>query len=271
MRPLLRRFCNAPAGYLTGNKDIKPLRIDDKIAINQDSFVFRCVFDPDLRLGVPIGHHVRIHFADKKLEEGRTFTPISDLQALGKVDFLVKVYRPTPDFPKGGAMTQYLDSLKVGEEIHVSGPRGKYQYLGNGSFEFKNLKLTRDFSQVSFIAGGSGITPIFQILKNLQKQDQTKFNVLYSNKTPADILLKKPLDKLAAATPNLNLQYSVDRQASGWSGQVGRPDEKWLETHLPSPDDEDHLIFICGPKQMNEAVRQMLVKLGHPEHNIYFY
>lgn len=37
-------------------------------------------------------------------------------------------------------MTQYLNSLKIGETIDVRGPSGKLVYLGDGKLSMKNLR-----------------------------------------------------------------------------------------------------------------------------------
>jgi len=48
---------------------------------------------------------------------------------------LIKVYRKNthPKFPEGGILSQYLESLKVGDKIQISGPLGKLSYHGNGN------------------------------------------------------------------------------------------------------------------------------------------
>lgn len=45
-----------------------------------------------------------------------------------------------PKFPEGGKMSQYLDSLKIGDSIDVRGPSGRLMYLGNGNFSIKVLR-----------------------------------------------------------------------------------------------------------------------------------
>ena len=37
-----------------------------------------------------------------------------------------------PRFPDGGKMSQYLDSLNVGDTIDIRGPEGKVAYIGRG-------------------------------------------------------------------------------------------------------------------------------------------
>ncbi len=65
-------------------------------------------------------------------------------------------------------MTNYLNNLDLGQSITVRGPFGKLTYLGDGNFKilkkFKPLTfLEKRYSKVGMIAGGSGITPFFQV------------------------------------------------------------------------------------------------------------
>lgn len=65
-------------------------------------------------------------------------------------------------------MTNYINNLELGQTITVRGPFGKLNYLGDGNFKilkkFKPLTfLEKRYSKVGMIAGGSGITPFFQV------------------------------------------------------------------------------------------------------------
>lgn len=47
-----------------------------------------------------------------------------------------------PRFPDGGKMSQYLDSLEIGETVDVRGPDGKVSYVGRGkNVLHKQLKI----------------------------------------------------------------------------------------------------------------------------------
>ena len=50
------------------------------------------------------------------------------------VDLLIKVYLPNERFPAGGAMTQYINNMKVGEKLDFVGPKGRLIYQRNGKF-----------------------------------------------------------------------------------------------------------------------------------------
>lgn len=100
----------------------------------------------------------------------RAYTPVSSDDDLGHFDLVVKVYRKNvhPKFPDGGKMSQYLETLKIGDTIDVRGPAGHITYLGNGLFQFadKAKKLpprNRRVRKIGMIAGGTGITPMLQV------------------------------------------------------------------------------------------------------------
>ena len=103
----------------------------------------------------------------------KKYTPISDSLYNGYLEFVIKNY-------KNGKLTPYLFNLAEGDEIELSGPnQGKLQY----PFTEK--------SKIGMIAGGTGITPMIQILKEMAlntKRDQRFVDLLYANKTMDDYL-----------------------------------------------------------------------------------
>ena len=77
------------------------------------------------------------------------------------------------------------------------------------------------------IAGGSGITPMYQILEQAlkDKANKTKFTLIFANVTPKDILLKEEFDDLQKKHPEtLKVVYTVDK-----------PDAEWKGTYLEMP------------------------------------
>lgn len=51
------------------------------------------------------------------------------------------------------------------------------------------------YSKVGMIAGGSGITPMFQLIQTVAdlKDDHTGLSLIYSSRTPYDIILDEDL------------------------------------------------------------------------------
>jgi len=76
----------------------------------------------DTLLGLPIGQHITFKAKDG---DGKAFfrpyTPTTDDDTPGHVDFVIKVY---PE----GKMSQHLDKMEVGQAMLFKGPKGRYQY-----------------------------------------------------------------------------------------------------------------------------------------------
>lgn len=183
----------------------------------------------------------------------RAYTPTSSDDDLGHFDLVVKIYRANenPRFPDGGKMSQYLDSLPVGGTIDVKGPTGHMHYLGLGKYTLDGEKKTANF--ISMIAGGTGITPCYQVIKAVLKnaQDTTQLALLYANQTPDDILLREELDALAAEYKNFKVWYTVDRVdgEESWPYSVGFINGDMVKEHL-LPAREDAICCLCGPPPM---------------------
>ena len=64
---------------------------------------------------------------------------------------------------QGGRMTQYMEKMAIGDSIDVKGPLGHFIYQGRGSYLHHGHPGT--VKQMSMIAGGTGITPMWQVIK----------------------------------------------------------------------------------------------------------
>ena len=71
------------------------------------------------------------------------------------------------------------------------------------------------------IAGGSGITPMLQIVfKN--ENEQTTVKLLFANRTEADILLREEIEDFKRQFPGrFSFMYTVDRPGEGWQYESG--------------------------------------------------
>lgn len=66
---------------------------------------------------------------------------------------------------QGGRMSQHIERMKLGDTIDVKGPLGHFIYDGHS--QFRNSGKKGIAKKMSMIAGGTGITPMFQIIKVL--------------------------------------------------------------------------------------------------------
>jgi cytochrome-b5 reductase len=117
------------------------------------------------------------------------------------------------------------------------------------------------------LAGGSGITPMYQILADVQRRgvhDQTRVTLLYANQTEADILLRKELEELGEKRSLTNIVLSVDRPSEQWKGPSGFITPDLIKTNFPAPA-KDVLILLCGPPPMIAAMEKHLLALGYTD------
>lgn len=213
-------------------------KLQDRAPVSHNSHLFRFSLDPSSKLGLDIASCIIMRASMGENAEGRPkyvirpYTPISDPEAKGYFDLLIKVY---PE----GKMSQHFARLKPGDVLEVKGPIEKLRYS-------PNLK-----KHIGMIAGGSGITPMLQVIETILKNpdDNTQVSLVYANVSPDDILLKKKLDVLAATHPNLKVFYTVDNPTNDWRGGIGYVSKDMIVKGLPPPGD-DSLILVCGPPGM---------------------
>jgi cytochrome-b5 reductase len=206
------------------------------------------------KLGLPIGQHISFKYKDADGKDvQRSYTPTSSDDDLGHVDFVVKIYYKNvhPKFPDGGKMSQYLASMKIGDKLLMKGPKGHLEYLGKGKFtiQHKNEITTYKKKKIGMIAGGTGITPMLQVIRAVLKNadDLTEMWLIFANQSEEDILLRKELE--AIDPKRLHLYYTVDRPPAQWSYGSGFINYAMCKTHLPAPG-PDSMIFVCGPPPM---------------------
>lgn len=141
-------------------------------------------------LGLPVGKHFFVSGRWNGEFVMRPYTPVTGDEVIGYVDLVIKVYAPTDRFPEGGKMSQLLDTVEIGETVEIKGPVGEIEYTEPGKFLLK--KKLKSVTHVAMLAGGTGITPMYQILKAIltNPDDKTECSLIYANQTEGDILLR---------------------------------------------------------------------------------
>lgn len=184
---------------LLQGKSWTPVTLKNRKKLSADTLMYTFEFANGKKLGLGTCQHIQfgIHMEDKMLI--RSYTPTRPIMADeddGIIELTVKTYFPTDDQP-GGAFSNFLYTLPIGEQVDVNGPTGEIEYLGHGKFNFEGQERT--FSKISLVLGGSGITPGYQLLVKIlkSKDDTTQLRVVDANKTQDDILLRKQLNELA--------------------------------------------------------------------------
>jgi nitrate reductase (NAD(P)H) len=244
-----------------------------KQIVSQDSRLFTFALEHDQQtLGLPTGQHLMLKITDPLSAKShiiRAYTPISRTKQLGTMELLVKIYFKTPN-NEGGKMTMALENLAIGSLVEFKGPVGKFTYLGKGKVSLNGKE--RSVKSFRMICGGSGITPIFQVLRAIMQdpEDTTTCVVLDGNRNESDILCKADLDAFAASDRSkCSIIHTLTNASSAWTGLKGRISSQHLKKYV-SPGEES-LVLICGPEAMEKSVGQILLQIGWDASDIIFF
>jgi cytochrome-b5 reductase len=167
-------------------------------------------------------------------------------------------------------MSQHMERLKIGDKMHMKGPKGHLTYHGKGKFDIvhKRQLTTHKKRKIGMVAGGTGITPMLQVIRAVLKdpKDETELWLMFGNQTEEDILLRHELERIPKH--RLHLFYTLDRPPADWKHGTGFVTEEMCRKHLP-PAGEDTMIFMCGPPLMIKSVQDHLLKLGLSEKDFF--
>ncbi|KAJ0410112.1 hypothetical protein ATCC90586_001597 [Pythium insidiosum] len=162
----------------------------------------------------------------------RPYTPTNLNDEKGFLELVVKGY-PT------GLLSKHIVELKEGDTLEMKGPFVKFKYEAN------------TYKKIGMVAGGSGITPMLQLIKQICRDpaDKTEIVLLFGNQTEADMILKDELDALQYLYPQLTVHHVLSNPSEAWTGLKGHISKDMVQELLPGPSD-DHLICVCGPPPM---------------------
>lgn len=155
-------------------------------------------------------------------------------------------------------MTLGFSELVVGDHVELKGPVGDFIWKGKGIASLHGEE--KRVSEIGLVCGGSGITPILQVLRAIltdPSDSDTRVWVVDVNRFFEDILCREELEKLAVRHQDrlrLHLSLTGKPLPGNWTHSIGRITRKMLEEHLPIPG-EDKLICICGPGPMEQSVK----------------
>lgn len=132
-----------------------------------------------------------------------------------------------------GNVSKYMAGLMVGQTMKVKGPKGAMVYTPNMVSHF------------GMIAGGTGITPMLQIIRAIVRgrprnggTDVTRVSLIFANVNVEDILLKDDLDALAEEDDQFSVYYVLNNPPAGWKGGEGFVTESMIKViHRPRYQD----------------------------------
>eukprot|EP01130_Rhizamoeba_saxonica_P015952 TRINITY_DN7278_c0_g1_i3.p1 TRINITY_DN7278_c0_g1~~TRINITY_DN7278_c0_g1_i3.p1 ORF type:complete len:302 (+),score=71.88 TRINITY_DN7278_c0_g1_i3:223-1128(+) len=190
---------------------------------------------PGEEMIVPPGKHLLMRAKIDGKSVTRQYTPITPDSEKDKIHFLIKVY-------KDGLLSKYLESVKINDLVDIMGPVGTFQY---NTINDQNILL---------IGGGTGITPLYQIIKHkLSDKSYGNMKLLYANNTEDDILLKNELEELVH--DNFQVHHIlVDPPTSEHNYKKGIVDKNIIKEYIQGID----TVLICGPPAMEKSIATIL-------------
>lgn len=157
----------------------------------------------------------------------------------------------------GGVFSTWVnDELRAGDSLQVMTPQGAFT---------SNLDELAGRHVVG-IAAGSGITPVITIAHHvLEGSDSSRFDLLFTNRSSADVMFVEELSDLKDRFPDrFALHHVLSREQRSAPIMSGRLDEERLRSILSSvipvaiPDEW----VICGPFDLVQLSRDLLAEHG---------
>lgn len=153
----------------------------------------------------------------------------------------------------GGRVSNWMNQqVQVGDWLEVLPPAGHF-YLDERQADSEN-------SLVLF-GGGSGITPVFSILKSSLQTSARPIKLIYANRDEASVIFRDELRELAKANPE---RLEVVHVLDSVQGFLTDAQVRQLVRGHSAGD-----YFICGPGPFMDTVERTLLSLGEAAERIH--
>ncbi|KAI9262712.1 hypothetical protein BY458DRAFT_491348 [Sporodiniella umbellata] len=216
-----------------------PLDLTEKEQVSPGSYRLRVAIKKQQNKTYPVPSCLFIK--DDAIQVMRPYTPINaNPYKDGFVDLLVKKY-------ENGSVSRTLTAFEPQvHQVHIRGPmEEEYQYKQNS------------LDEVGMIAGGTGISPMYQIICRILEdpEDQkTRIWLLYGNKTLQDVLLKPELDKLQEKySERFKVKYVLENPPKDWK-DTGYVSKEMIEDIMSKDSTIRRKVFVCGPDGLLKSV-----------------
>lgn len=248
--------------------------LDKKTELSHDTYLFHFTI-PHGTKSLDIGQHVMLRLPESpenpKATVVRAYTPVSEPTDEDKLDLLVKLYRSTPTV-EGGKMSMAFDRLSPGSIVDFkNSPSNRFKYLGRGEVMLNGVQ--RSVQSLYMVCGGSGITPMFQVLRAIMKDesDTTKCIVLDGNRLEEDIMCRAELESFTANDKmnKCKIIHTLTQPSDTWSGYKGRISGELIDRYVVR--EQGSLVLLCGPMNLEQAVRALLIERGWDEGDLFHF
>lgn len=199
------------------------------------------------------GQYVQLESPEYKGRESvmRAYSISSAPSTRNQIQLMVRLV------PNGICTTWIFEHLKEGQSIALSGPYGEF-------------RLSDTDAPILFIAGGSGMAPIWSMLQDMEEKGiRRRATYFFGALTQKDLFLVEELRAMEKRHDWFTFvpALSKEPEGSGWTGEQGLITEV-LARHVP--DTSAHEAYLCGSPGMIDAAIAVLKKGGMPESKIFY-
>jgi ring-1,2-phenylacetyl-CoA epoxidase subunit PaaE len=193
---------------------------------------------------------------------GRKYARPYSFSSAPSVDTALEItVKRVPD----GIVSNYINNeLKVGDVIEVLEPMGDF-----------TCETIQHIQSIFLWGVGSGITPLFSIIKEVLHQlPGTAVHLIYGNKNQEATIFSNQLSLLKQEYPTVfsmtNFYSQIDNVIESNSIHKGRISSEFV-THLVEQHKniKESVHYICGPKGLKDAIQVSLMDLEIPSSSIF--
>lgn len=145
--------------------------------------------------------------------------------------------------------TRMVDWADEGDILGVLPPAGRF------------LPALEPHKHLICLAGGSGVAPFRGfLLEATRRQLATRITLLYSVRTPQDVIYKTELPLFEQQNPHFKYTITCTRVGDNdaWAGRRGRINAEWIKEHIS--DLPNTVFYACGPDGLVEAAEHLVLQ-----------
>lgn len=163
----------------------------------------------------------------------------------------------------GGIVSNYInDNIKVDDVIEVLEPLGDFIF-----------QLNKELKSVVFWGIGSGITPLYSMIKELLVEDSLiSLYLIYGNKSNSTVIFREQLKKLEATYPDrFKIYYFYSKEeffkedTPNYRGRINADFVASLLLNIETPVGH----YICGPLVLKDMIKESLLAIDPKEHTVF--
>lgn len=236
----------------TGNSLYKEIQITRVIAETHEAKSFEFVAAGDWNPIYETGQFITLVFNKGNKEDRRSYS-FSSTPALNE-PLRITVKR----IVNGEYSRQLFNHVHVGDILNSSGISGFFRLPQ----DYKNVK------QIFFLAAGSGITPVYSLLKTVLHSTPLPVTLVYSNHSKKTTIFYRELLQLQEKFKDrFKIEFLFSHSNRVYKSRLS----KWVLTellqqyHIPL---QETLFYMCGPVAYMLMASITLITAGVPQHNI---